>query len=111
MIPSTPMDTTSTPQIWRDKMPQAPIINMNGTSAQDLMDQNTDVVASLREARQKMREATPHGRDFQTDPDKYKVARLQYEGRMAQLDGLIESYHQIATRIYKQKSYIEGRQM
>lgn len=45
-------------------MPQFPTVNLNGTSRESLIEQQTDVLNALYEVQEALRHAVPNGRDF-----------------------------------------------
>lgn len=46
-----------------------PIVNLNGASARDLMEQQLEVKRALDKLNHALREACPHPRDFQLSPE------------------------------------------
>jgi hypothetical protein len=59
--------------------PTAPTVNNNGTSATGLRSQQRAVYDAASHLLQSLRDATPHGRDYQTAPNHcdYEIARNQ----------------------------------
>lgn len=45
---------------------QLPIVNVNGTSRSELLEQHQLVARHIRHAMEALQEACPHGRDYQT---------------------------------------------
>lgn len=82
-----------------------PIVNNNGTSRQELIDQRNKVFVALGDALQLLREMTPHGRDYQTDTTgtAFMAARRQHNRRMKAVEHLRDSLRKEATAI------LEGR--
>jgi hypothetical protein len=60
-----------------------PIVNMNGTSRENLLQQYIDALEGLRHAIRTLGAMAPHGRDYQTQPGLYQQARVQYEAMIA----------------------------
>lgn len=56
----------------------APHVNLNGTSRQALFDAYLKTAEALREARLRLEETAPHGRDY---PDPVSLSRAQWEYR------------------------------
>lgn len=74
-----------------------PIVNNNGTSGHELLQQQINVLRTLRAARDAICDAAPHGRDFQLNqPHDYYTARSEHSDRVIRLDSLIAEYTQLA---------------
>ena len=71
-----------------------PVINLNGTSSNELIEQNKAVWSALETALQRMREAMPHGRDFQTAGGMFiaEKAQEQRRGWMAEVEKIQANY-------------------
>jgi transposase len=68
-----------------------PTVHLNGTSQEELVSLRLDVVEAIRDAVVALRKAAPHGRDYYVQgPDAYNTARLIWEGRLAELEGVAE---------------------
>ena len=52
-----------------------PQININGTSKDELLRQQSDVVRAYRALSEALADAAPHGRDYQLRPAEYAAAR------------------------------------
>lgn len=64
-------------------LPGLPIVNMNGTSRQALVEQRADACTALRAAIKSLREMSPHGRDFQTaQVGIFEIARDHHQARV-----------------------------
>lgn len=81
---------TDTYALTRGQM--RPLINLNGTTREALVEQRTVVLASLWKAIEDMREHVPHGRDYQgyKDDMQYTRDRALWELRMSRLVDLRE---------------------
>jgi len=55
-----------------------PQVSINGTDIQSLIAQQQDVLLALHELTAMMKNACPHGRDYQYDSDFYDKARALY---------------------------------
>lgn len=74
-------------------MIQAPHINLNGSSKNDLLDQYQTAYLAATKAVDMLRLCAPHGRDFQgLPPEAYETARAQHKARM-------ESLHKVANEV------------
>lgn len=67
-----------------------PIVNNNGTSRQELIQQRREVHRALEDVLAELRMMNPHGRDYQTDPtgEQYKLARAQHDRRVKTISDL-----------------------
>lgn len=82
---------------------QAPVININGTSKEVLMDQLVAVFHAGRALEKALAEAAPHGRDYQTaPPGAYQMARKQHEDRMKRVSSVLKEIEDIAIQIQDQ---------
>jgi hypothetical protein len=59
-----------------------PTLNINGTSADDLIQQRRDAYVALHEAIQTLQQATPHGRDYPGQPDQCAADRAAHYARI-----------------------------
>lgn len=59
-----------------------PTINLNGTDAKQLLDQQVEVWRAIDTLQKAMADAAPHGRDYQTRPGEYPSARDAWLQRM-----------------------------
>ena len=67
-------------------MPTAPVINLNGTSAEVLLEEYKMAYTATQAAIEALRRMTVHGRDFQTAPEgTYEKARAEQIARMEKL--------------------------
>ena len=74
-----------------------PIVNLNGTSSHELLDQHLKVLRALRAARDAINEAAPHGRDYQlNEPRAHNLALADHYGRRVMLDKIIAEYNALA---------------
>lgn len=67
-----------------------PVVHLNGTSREALVEQRTDVARKLREALEAMCQACPNGRDYYPDPGRLQKAQVQHERRVGIVRGLLE---------------------
>ena len=57
-----------------------PIINLNGDNAKTLLNGNIEVVRALNVLLESLRDVSPHGRNYQLNPDgDYDAARKQHQ--------------------------------
>jgi len=91
-----------------------PCVNMNGTSAQELVEQNMKVVRRLRAAVEDMREACPHGRDYQhllpsrDDWSAHNLAVTEaqdaWRQRVVAISRIADEFEQVAVAVSMQAS-------
>jgi hypothetical protein len=63
-----------------------PQINLNGTSRNQLVEQQCDVMTALRALYKAMGEAAPNGRDYQFRPAEFTTARDAWDERMTAVE-------------------------
>jgi hypothetical protein len=68
-----------------------PSVNLNGTSRNELIEQNLQALRSLRTAAEMIRFAAPNGRDY-PDPEVYKAARAAFDANIASIRCMIAGY-------------------
>ena len=81
-----------------------PVLNLNGSSAEDLIEQLSDACSAVGAAQDALAKASPHGRDYQLNPDDYKLAREQHEARQMALRAIADELETIATHVYEQQA-------
>lgn len=82
-----------------------PIVNNNGTSRNELIQQRRNVVHKIDDALYELRQMYPHGRDYQTDKtgEVYPKAREQHERRLKVLTELQNELKDEALALYQDK--------
>jgi hypothetical protein len=66
-----------------------PIVHLNGSGGQALLDQYERIVVALNAALDAFNAASPHGRDYYPrGDDAYLVARAEFLRRVAQVDAV-----------------------
>lgn len=65
-----------------------PVVHMNGTARQDLIDQRDAVWTALHAAMDALREMNPNGRDYYPEPGRMTAAEEQQRRRCLLLDQL-----------------------
>ena len=59
------------------------MVNLNGSSAKSLLEENREAWRALETAREALTKAMPNGRDYQTAPEgAYQAARAQHIARI-----------------------------
>lgn len=58
-----------------------PTINLNGTSARELLQLQINACNAISQAIEALQAAAPHGRDYQSSPNPYAFSRAQEEHR------------------------------
>lgn len=82
---------------------QIPTIHSNGTSAQELIKQLREAYAALGTACDKLKEATPHGRDYYPQgPNAITAARDEHFTRLRKVEQVREEVLEIAIAIDRQ---------
>jgi len=65
-----------------------PIVNLNGTSRETLINQQSYILSCLEQLLDAMHTAMPHGRDWQPRPQEYIAAREAWIERIMLLQSL-----------------------
>jgi hypothetical protein len=65
-----------------------PIININGTDREDLLQQRLDILTACKALTDAVKQAAPNGRDYPGDPKAFGRDRDTHYARIAQLNAL-----------------------
>jgi hypothetical protein len=76
-----------------------PTINLNGSSADDLIRPRRDAMGHLRNAIEALRQAAPNGRDYPGDSDRCVVDRETHFARLEAIKALSEAIYAEALAI------------
>lgn len=81
-----------------------PTIHLNGTSAQELLDQIDMAHAALIAAREELCKAAPNARDYYVQPgDAFGQANREHHARLSALNQIILDLSAIGENIYQQQ--------
>ena len=87
----------------KTEKPQAPVVNLNGTSKDALIEQVCDVRSAIDNALKALALATPHGRDYQTAREgAYALAAAQHRDRVAALTVVSDDLLKIGLDVRRQ---------
>jgi hypothetical protein len=87
-----------------------PTIHLNGTSVEDLFAQVSVVLEALRLARNAMRRAAPHGRDYYPQgPGALPVAHDEHNARLDKLTDIMREYEALAEYLADERDVREAR--
>lgn len=82
-----------------------PVVNLNGSPAQSLIDARMAASDAVREAMRLLSECSPNGRDYQTAPmGEYEIARTTYIDRHSFLDRMVNELQDEAIAIQEQQA-------
>lgn len=77
-----------------------PVVNINGTSRKELLEQRINMAAALRDASAALSAMSPHGRDYQTtNPERFEDAKKLHAVREASLRIMLAEIEQEAEAI------------
>ena len=77
-----------------------PTIHLNGTSKQDLLEQQKEILNATRDLLQVMRRATPNGRDYYPQgPDAGNQARDAFAERYITVSRMYDEFEELALKI------------
>lgn len=80
-----------------------PTLNINGSSAFDLIDPRRNAMALIDEVIDALKQVTPNGRDYIGDNDRLTADRVTHFDRLAALHTLREELLDEALYIHKQE--------
>jgi len=78
-----------------------PLVNINGSTAQSLVDDILEVIHNLRAAEKALAVATPHGRDYK-DFDDWRLARDAWHDRRNAIAAMMSELEEYAYAIAQQ---------
>ena len=81
----------------------SPTLNVNGTSAADLIDPRRAAFDHLTKAIDSLRQVTPNGRDYPGDADRCDADRREHFDRILTLNALREQIYAEAVAINRNK--------
>lgn len=76
-----------------------PIVNLNGDSPKTLLSDYMEVVNALDKSIWALSKATPHGRNYPTGAQDYKVAREEHKAQRQMLVDIRKRYTELAIGI------------
>jgi hypothetical protein len=76
-----------------------PTVNMNGSSAHELLDQQLQVLRAIDALWEVMRVSAPHGRDYQLAPERWNDARNDFNDTVEALELIKVRARHIATHL------------
>jgi hypothetical protein len=80
-----------------------PTINLNGTTARELLEQQVMAIEAMRCAISRLQTAAPHARDYQTAPvGAFTSAMDEHRNRVKRLIGVMRELEEIAEHISDQ---------
>lgn len=82
-----------------------PLVNLNGTSAASLIEQQCNVIAACDHLLRVLHEAMPHGRDYHlhAGPENWtELARQAHQERIKAVQRIMRSAEEIALSVQKQ---------
>jgi len=80
-----------------------PTVHLNGTSGQDLIDQNTNAWEAVRKAIDTLRAAAPNARDYYVkSPEAFSIAQRAHEYRVSALTAVRDQLASIVEGIQDQ---------
>lgn len=86
-------------------MPATPIVNLNGTSAGELIQQQIRIVEAGDQLLRALHDAMPNGRDYYMKPGPEnwtELARREHSARIACVQQIINDAHMIAENVMEQ---------
>lgn len=87
-------------------MPATPLVNLNGTSAEELIAQQSRVVEAGDQLLRALHDAMPNGRDYYMKPGPENWTELacrEHSARISCVQQIINDAHMIASAIMEQK--------
>lgn len=82
----------------------APIIHLNGTSAERLVEALSNTYSALFDAYDKLRQCAPNGRDYYQEPGRMQLAEAQHTRRQHLIWNLMDELEREMELIQEQKN-------
>lgn len=82
--------------------PITPLVHLNGTSGETLLDENRAAAQAVRAAIDALRAASPNARDYVIDPSAFPKARDEHRARLEALHVVAVDLDYIGIRIADQ---------
>lgn len=82
-----------------------PLVNLNGTDAASLIEQQCNVIAACDHLLRVLHEAMPHGRDYhlKLGPENWtELARQEHQARIKGVQGIMRDAEAIALSVQEQ---------
>lgn len=76
-----------------------PIPNLNGQTRENLIDENLEAMRAITDAIRLAGLASPHGRDFQLNPQDLNEARARHLERVRKLEEVRKEFYDIAMHL------------
>ena len=76
-----------------------PQVSINGSSKQDLIEQQCEVMKACRALRQALSEAYPNGRDYQHDASKFEAAMSEHRAMQDMVTKVFDRADAIASHL------------
>lgn len=83
--------------------PATPILNLNGSGAENLLKQNEEARQHLYNALLALHAMMPHGRDYIGHPERCETARREHMARIQALQTVMYELELIALNIHRQQ--------
>ena len=84
--------------------PTAPVLNLNGTSAETLLEEYQDAYSAILKALRVVQQVTVNGRDYQTAPHgTYEKARAEHLARLEKLQSIVLDFSAIIQDVQDQE--------
>lgn len=92
----------------KTKTLQCPMIHLNGSSAQTLLEDLSDAYSAVNAAMDVMRKVGPNGRDFYTmGPEAMTLATDQHRSRCLKLQNVLDELEAIIGAIEEKKTTVD----
>ena len=85
-----------------ERVKVVPVVHLNGTAKEDLLQMRSDVVDILMQADKALAIMAPNGRDYYVTPGMMTLAETQHQCRQMALKSLIDEIQEEIDEIYFQ---------
>jgi len=79
--------------------PLLPLVNLNGSDPKILVAQHYRVYRAAMDLEEALAAAAPHGRDFQTAPEKYADARAAWTAHVLEVRKIVSDYLEVTEKL------------
>lgn len=90
---------------------EIPLVHLNGTSGNELLEQNNKVIDAVRSLLEALKNAAPNGRDYYIkNIESFRCAQSEHRDRVERINSVLVELEKIKDGIYDQIQLRQTRQ-